>query len=121
MPPLPTDLAVALTGFATIVGSALKSDGLPNRTNGFIALVALVAAGFAAIILTTGFVAPALDPANLKANILQLIAMCYALYNTFTEYRDLLNYLKDSPSVLAPKPAEVAVKPTVTDWNQRGE
>lgn len=120
MPPLPTDIAVVLTGFATVLGSYLKGDKLSNRTNGLIALVALVVAGVAAIVLTTGFTAPVFDPVNLKANILQLIAVCYSLVNTFIEYADLLKYLKQSDTPMAPKP-ELAVKPTVKDWGERGE
>jgi hypothetical protein len=115
MPPLPTDIAIVVAGLASVLSSWLKGDGLSDRANGLIALVALVIAAGASIFLTTGF------SSNLKDDLLLLIAMCFTLFNTFVEYRDLLSYLKNSPSALAPNPAELAVKPTVKSWPSDGE
>lgn len=112
-PPLPADLAIIVAGLASIISAWLRDDGLSSRVNGLIALVALVATAAACVFLTTGFTG------NLKDNITLLIAVSFLLAGK--EFLALSSYFQNATSPMASKPAEIAVKPTVTDWNQRGE
>lgn len=112
-PPLPADLTIIVAGLASIISAWLRDDGLSNRANGIIALLALVVTAGACIFLTTGF------SGDLKSDVLLLIAVSFLLAGK--EFLALASYFQNATSPMVSKPAELAVKPTVKSWPGDGE